>query len=47
MLVLDNHSRDGSLSLLRKLEALHYTDGLRVLAFADHGGSPLFATKDC
>jgi glycosyltransferase involved in cell wall biosynthesis len=38
VLVLDNHSRDGSLSLLRKLETLHYADGLRVLAFADRGG---------
>lgn len=38
VLVIDDHSRDGSLSLLRKLEALHYADGLRVLAFADRTG---------
>jgi glycosyltransferase involved in cell wall biosynthesis len=37
VLVLDDHSRDGSLALLRNLEARHYGDGLRVLAFADHG----------
>jgi glycosyltransferase involved in cell wall biosynthesis len=38
VLVVDDHSRDGSLSLLRKLEALHYADGLRVLAFGSNGG---------
>jgi succinoglycan biosynthesis protein ExoO len=38
VLVIDDHSRDGSLTLLRKLEALHFADGLRVLAFADQAG---------
>src|SRR5580693_4588580 len=38
VLVIDDHSRDGSRSLLRKLEALHFADGLRVLALAAHSG---------
>jgi succinoglycan biosynthesis protein ExoO len=38
VVVVDDHSRDGSLSLLRKLEALHYADGLRVVAFGANGG---------
>jgi glycosyltransferase involved in cell wall biosynthesis len=38
VLVIDDASRDGSLTLLRQLEALYYTDGLRVLARATNGG---------
>jgi glycosyltransferase involved in cell wall biosynthesis len=38
VLVIDDHSRDGSLTLLRNLEALHFADGLRVLALATHAG---------
>jgi len=38
VLVVDDQSRDGSLMLLRQLEALHYADGLRVLAQAENGG---------
>lgn len=38
VLVIDDCSRDGSVTLLRQLEALHYEDGLRVLAFAANGG---------
>src|SRR5437660_1438594 len=34
VLVIDECSRDGSLTLLRQLEALHYRDGLRCLSFA-------------
>lgn len=37
-LVIDDCSRDGSLTLLRQLEALHYQDGLRVLARSSNGG---------
>lgn len=37
-LVIDDCSRDGSLTLLRQLEALYYADGLRVLARAANGG---------
>lgn len=37
-LVIDDSSRDGSLTLLRQLEALYYADGLRVLARTDNGG---------
>ncbi len=33
VLVIDESSRDGSLTLLRQLEALHYKDGLRCLSF--------------
>jgi glycosyltransferase involved in cell wall biosynthesis len=32
VLVIDDGSRDGSVTLLRQLEALHFADGLRVLA---------------
>ena len=38
VLVIDDHSRDGSLALLRNLEARHFADGLRVLALATHAG---------
>lgn len=38
VLVVDDHSRDESLALLRQLEALYYQDGLHVLALARHGG---------
>ncbi|MEK7832900.1 MAG: glycosyltransferase family 2 protein, partial [Acidobacteriota bacterium] len=38
VLVVDDGSRDGSLTLLRQLEALHYDDGLRVCAVAKNGG---------
>jgi glycosyltransferase involved in cell wall biosynthesis len=34
VLVIDENSRDGSMTLLRQLEALHYRDGLRCLSFA-------------
>ncbi|MHB1562138.1 MAG: glycosyltransferase family 2 protein [Isosphaeraceae bacterium] len=34
ILVIDEASRDGSATLLRQLEAMHYEDGLRVLSFA-------------
>jgi len=40
VLVVDDGSRDGSLTLLRQLEALHYRDGLRVLALASNLGLP-------
>jgi glycosyltransferase involved in cell wall biosynthesis len=40
VLVIDDHSRDGSLTLLRQLEARHYRDGLRLLAFAANAGLP-------
>lgn len=38
ILVVDDASRDGSPTLLRQLEALHYDDGLRVLALRDNVG---------
>lgn len=38
VLVIDDCSRDGSLPLLRQLEALLFTAGLRVLALAQNGG---------
>ena len=38
VLVVDDQSRDGSLMLLRQLEALHYADGLRVLALPENRG---------
>jgi len=41
VLVVDDRSRDGSLTLLRQLEALHYADGLRVLAFDRNAGLPV------
>ncbi|SRR5579884_1325748 len=37
-LVIDDCSRDGSLTLLRQLEALYYKEGLRVLARTTNGG---------
>jgi glycosyltransferase involved in cell wall biosynthesis len=40
VLVVDDRSRDGSLILLRQLEALYYADGLRVLALGLNGGLP-------
>ncbi len=40
VLVIDDNSRDGSVTLLRQLEARHYADGLRVLAFAANAGLP-------
>ncbi len=44
LLVIDDSSRDGSLLLLRQLEALYYQRGLRVLAFESNGG--LAATRN-
>ncbi len=41
VLVVDDCSRDGSLTLLRQLEALHYADGLRVLSFGRNSGLPV------
>ena len=38
VVVIDDCSRDGSLTLLRQLEAVHRSDGLRVLAFATNEG---------
>jgi glycosyltransferase involved in cell wall biosynthesis len=38
VLVIDDESRDGSPTLLRQLEALHYSDGLRVLALGRNVG---------
>ena len=38
VLVVDDCSRDGSLTLLRNLEALYYEHGLRVLARSANGG---------
>lgn len=38
VLVVDDASRDGSLVLLRQMEALYYDDGLRVLARPHNGG---------
>jgi glycosyltransferase involved in cell wall biosynthesis len=38
VLVIDDQSRDGSVTLLRQLEALHFGDGLRVVALAQNGG---------
>jgi len=40
VLVIDDQSRDGSLTLLRQLEALYYEDGLRAFALADNQGLP-------
>jgi len=40
VLVIDDFSRDGSVPLLRQLEALHYTDGLRVIALSRNVGLP-------
>lgn len=41
VLVIDDDSRDGSLPLLRQLEALHYQDGLRVLSMDTNVGQGL------
>jgi glycosyltransferase involved in cell wall biosynthesis len=41
VLVVDDRSRDGSLTLLRQLEALHYVDGLRILALGRNSGLPV------
>jgi glycosyltransferase involved in cell wall biosynthesis len=38
VLVVDDGSRDGSLPLLRQLEALHFKDGFRAAARASNGG---------
>lgn len=38
VLVVDDCSRDGSLVLLRQLEALHFSDGLRVWALDENVG---------
>lgn len=38
VLVIDDASRDGSLTLLRQMEALYYADGLRVLARTANAG---------
>ncbi len=38
VLVIDDASRDGSLVLLRQLEALHHGRGLRILARRQNGG---------
>lgn len=38
VLVIDDGSRDGSLTLLRQLEALYANEGLRVLALARNSG---------
>jgi succinoglycan biosynthesis protein ExoO len=40
VIVADDGSRDGSLVLLRQLEALHYGQGLRVLALSRNAGLP-------
>jgi glycosyltransferase involved in cell wall biosynthesis len=40
VIVVDDCSRDGSVLLLRQLEARHYRDGLRVLAFGANAGLP-------
>jgi glycosyltransferase involved in cell wall biosynthesis len=38
VLVIDDASRDGSVVLLRQMEALYYDSGLRVVALARNGG---------
>ncbi|MCB0165368.1 MAG: glycosyltransferase family 2 protein [Anaerolineae bacterium] len=38
VLVIDDQSRDGSLTLLRQLEAIYFDEGLRVLALSRNGG---------
>lgn len=38
VIVIDDHSRDGSLVLLRQLEALYYAKGLRVIAHSKQSG---------
>jgi succinoglycan biosynthesis protein ExoO len=39
-LVVDDMSRDGSLTLLRQFEALYFEEGLKVLALPRNGGLP-------
>lgn len=41
VLIIDDASRDGSLTLLRQLEALYYDQGLRVLALSNNIGLPM------
>lgn len=41
ILIIDDASRDGSLTLLRQLESLLFETGLRVLALAQNGGPAL------
>lgn len=43
ILVVDDSSRDGSLTLLRQLEALYFEDGMRVLALPINTGMPAAA----
>ena len=38
VLVIDDFSRDGSLTLLRQLEAMYHKDGFRLLAFKTNAG---------
>lgn len=38
VVAIDDASRDGSLTLLRRLEARYYKDGFRLLAFESNGG---------
>src|SRR5262245_34151111 len=38
VVVVDDGSRDGSLTLLRQFEANHFQDGLRVLALRKNAG---------
>jgi glycosyltransferase involved in cell wall biosynthesis len=38
VLVIDDFSRDGSLTLLRQLEAMYHEDGFRLLAFKSNAG---------
>jgi glycosyltransferase involved in cell wall biosynthesis len=40
VLVIDDQSRDGSMTLLRQLEALHFADGLQVLSLRRNLGLP-------
>lgn len=41
VIVIDDASRDGSLTLLRQMEALYWRDGLRVYARTQNGGLPV------
>lgn len=41
VLVIDDYSRDGSLTLLRQLEALYFEEGLRVHALTQNHGLPV------
>lgn len=41
VLVVDDGSRDGSMTLLRQFEAFYFEDGLRVLALEKNGGLPV------